>query len=81
MYDSERDSFMIALKALGYSMNTTNKSELQQAYEWLVEQNKTMKPVYVGDDVMDNMISGNKDMAVVYSGDGAYMICCSGAGK
>lgn len=22
MYDSERDSFMIALKALGYSMNT-----------------------------------------------------------
>lgn len=74
MYDSERDSFMIALKALGYSMNTTNKSELQQAYEWLVEQNKTMKPVYVGDDVMDNMISGNKDMAVVYSGDGAYII-------
>ncbi len=74
MYDSERDSFMIALKALGYSMNTTNKSELQQAYEWLVEQNKTMKPVYVGDDVMDNMISGNKDMAVVYSGDGAYTI-------
>ena len=74
MYDSERDSFMIALKALGYSMNTTNKSELQQAYEWLVEQNKTMKPVYVGDDVMDNMISGNKDMTVVYSGDGAYII-------
>lgn len=74
MYDSERDSFMIALKALGYSMNTTNKSELQQAYKWLVEQNKTMKPVYVGDDVMDNMISGNKDMAAVYSGDGAYII-------
>lgn len=33
-----------------------------------------MNPVYVGDDVMDNMISGNKDMAVVYSGDGAYII-------
>ena len=74
MYDSERDSFMIAMKALGYSINTTNKGELQQAYEWLVEQNKTMKPVYVGDDVIDNMISGNKDMAVVYSGDGAYII-------
>ena len=24
MYDSERDSFMVALKALGYSMNTEN---------------------------------------------------------
>lgn len=74
MYDSERDSLMVALKALGYSMNTDNKSELNQAYTWLVEQQKTMAPVYVGDDVMDNMISGNKEMAVVYSGDGAYII-------
>lgn len=74
MYDSERDSFMIALKALGYSMNTHDKGQLQEAYQWLIEQQETMNPVYVGDDVMDNMISGNKDMAVVYSGDGAYII-------
>lgn len=74
MYDSERDAFMVALKALGYSMNTHNKYELKEAYEWLIEQNETMEPVYVGDDVMDNMISGNKLMAVVYSGDGAYII-------
>ena len=74
MYDSERDSLMVALKALGYSMNTDNKNELDEAYKWLVEQQETMAPVYVGDDVMDNMISSNKDMAVVYSGDGAYII-------
>lgn len=74
MYDSQRDSFMVALKALGYSMNTTNKKELEEAYQWLIKQNNTMSPVYVGDDVMDNMISGNKAMAVVYSGDGAYII-------
>ena len=74
MYNSERDSFMIALKALGYSMNTSKKSELDKAYKWLVEQNKKMKPVYVGDDVIDNMISGNKDMAVVYSGDAALIM-------
>ncbi len=74
MYDSERDSFMIALKALGYSMNTHDKEQLKEAYQWLIEQQETMNPVYVGDDVMDNMISGNKDMAVVYSGDGAYII-------
>ena len=74
MYDSERDSFMVALKSLGYSMNTENKSELKQAYDWLIEQRERMSPVYVGDDVMDNMISGNKAMAVVYSGDGAYII-------
>lgn len=74
MYDSERDSFMPALKALGYSMNTTNTEEIDAAYEWLIEQHNTMDPVYVGDDVIDNMISGNKAMAVVYSGDAAYMI-------
>ena len=74
MYDSERDSFMIALKSLGYSMNTTSKAEIREAYNWLIEQSETMDPVYVGDDVMDNMISGNKAMAVVYSGDAAYII-------
>lgn len=74
MYDSERDSFMVALKALGYSMNTDNHEELDEAYNWLVEQRKIMKPVYAGDDVIDNMVSGNKAMAVVYSGDGAYIV-------
>ena len=74
MYDSERDSFMIALKALGYSMNTTNESEIEEAYQWLIDQRDTMDPIYAGDDVIDNMISGNKAMAVVYSGDASYII-------
>lgn len=74
MYDSERDSFMVALKALGYSMNTTNEAEIQEAYEWLIAQRDTMDPIYAGDDVIDNMISGNKAIAVVYSGDGAYIM-------
>lgn len=30
MYDSERDSFMMAFKALGYSMNTDNQDEIQE---------------------------------------------------
>ncbi len=74
MYDSERDSFMVALKALGYSMNTTSMEEIQEAYDWLVNQRDTMDPIYAGDDVIDNMISGNKDIAVVYSGDASYII-------
>lgn len=74
MYDSSRDTFMIALKVLGYSMNTDNKKEINQAYEWLAKQGKVMNPVYVGDDVMDNMISSNKALAVVYSGDASYII-------
>lgn len=74
MYDSERDSFMIALKALDYSMNTTNEQEIQEAYQWLIDQRNTMEPIYAGDDVIDNMISGNKAIAVVYSGDASYII-------
>ena len=74
MYDSERDSFMIALKALGYSMNTTNEQEIEDAYQWLIDQRNTMDPIYAGDDVIDNMISGNKAIAVVYSGDASYII-------
>lgn len=74
MYDSERDSFMIALKALGYSMNTTDETQIQEAYQWLIDQRNTMEPIYAGDDVIDNMISGNKALAVVYSGDASYII-------
>lgn len=74
MYDSERDSFMIALKALGYSLNTSDRSELEEAYEWLVEQREIMNPIYIGDEVIDSMISGNKSMAIVYSGDAAYIM-------
>ncbi len=74
MYDSERDSFMVAMKALGFSLNTEKTEEIDKAYEWLLKQNRIMSPVYAGDDVIDNMISGNKALAVVYSGDAAYII-------
>lgn len=74
MYDSERDSFMIALKALGYSINTSDFDELDEAYTWLVEQREIMEPIYVGDDVIDSMITGSKAMAIVYSGDAAYIM-------
>lgn len=74
MYDSERDSFMVALKALGYSMNTEKQEEIDEAYEWLKELNDTMEPSYVTDEVIDNMMNGMKDMAVVYSGDAATIL-------
>ena len=74
MYDSERDAFMIALKSLGYSLNTDKKEELDAAYNWLVEQNSLVNPIYAGDDVIDSMISGNKSLAIVYSGDAAYIM-------
>ena len=73
-YDSERDSFMVALKVLGFSMNTENQDEINKAYEWLLKMNDTMKPTYVTDEVIDSMSSGIKDLAVVYSGDAATIL-------
>jgi spermidine/putrescine-binding protein len=74
LYDSERDSFMVALKALGYSMNSDNEAELNAAYDWLVNISKTMEPAIVGDEVIDNMMTGAKDIAVVYSGDAVCIL-------
>ena len=74
IYDSERDSFMMAFKALGYSMNTSNMDEINGAYEWLMEMNRTMSPTYVTDEVIDGMIGGNMDIAVVYSGDATVIL-------
>ena len=74
MYDSERDAFMVALKALGYSANTDDPVELEAAYNWLREMDKNVRPSYVTDEVIDAMAAGEKWMALVYSGDAAYIL-------
>ena len=74
LYDSERDSFMMALKALGYSMNTENEKEINEAYEWLVKCVQTMEPEIVTDEIIDNMAQGRKALGLIYSGDATYVI-------
>ena len=74
LYDSERDSFMMALKALGYSMNTENEKEINEAYEWLVKCVQTMEPEIVTDEIIDNMAQGRKVLGLIYSGDATYVV-------
>lgn len=74
LYDSERDSFMMALKALGYSMNTESEAELNEAYEWLVECVETMDTEIVTDEIIDNMAQGRKALGLIYSGDASYVM-------
>ena len=74
LYDSERDSFMMALKNLGYSMNTENEEELNAAYEWLKSCVETMDAEIVTDEIIDNMAQGRKAMGLIYSGDAAYVM-------
>ena len=74
LYDSERDSFMMALKNLGYSMNTADEEELNEAYEWLETCVQTMEPEIVTDEIIDNMAQGRKALGIIYSGDAAYVM-------
>ena len=72
IFDSPRDIFMMALKNLGYSMNTESEDELQAAFDWLVKMNQTIHPDYVGDEMIDGMAQGEKWIAMMYSGDAVY---------
>ncbi len=75
LYDSERDSFMMALKALGYSMNTESEEEIMEAYDWLVQCVQTMQTEIVTDEIIDNMAQGRKALGLMYSGDAVYVMC------
>ncbi|MDO4499876.1 MAG: extracellular solute-binding protein [Erysipelotrichaceae bacterium] len=74
VYDADRDNFMPAFKALGYSMNTTDEAEIEAAYQWLLNQAKTMEPAYGTDEINDDMINGNYALAICYSGAASYII-------
>lgn len=72
MMDSQRDSIGVALKSLGYSLNTKNDQELAKAKQKLIQQ-KPLVLAYVVDEVKDKMIGGEAALAVVWSGDAMYM--------
>lgn len=71
MQDSVRDAFGITLKYLGYSLNSTTESELQEAKELLIEQ-KPLVQAYVIDQVRDKMIGNEAAIGVIYSGEVLY---------
>lgn len=68
MSDSERDSIGITLKMLGYSMNTKNIDELEEAKQKMIEQ-KPLVLAYLVDEAKDMMVAESAAMAVVWSGD------------
>lgn len=72
MLDVQRTSLMVALKILGYSMNTTNPDELSAAGRLLVEQ-RPLVLAYAEDNVKDMMLQGEGDLALIWSGE-AYVV-------
>lgn len=71
MQDSVRDAFAVALKYLGYSLNSTDLDELEAAKNLLIEQ-KPLVQAYVIDQVRDKMIGGEAALGVMYSGEALY---------
>ena len=72
MFDNPRDSFGIALTKLGYSMNSENDKEWQEAAELLSEQ-KPIVQAYVMDAIFDKMEAGEAWIAPYYAGDALIM--------
>ena len=68
MLDSVRDSIGMALKKLGYSVNSTDDTELDNAKKDLLAQ-RPLVLGYVTDEVKDKIISGEGYMGLVYSGE------------
>lgn len=71
MLDSVRDSLAASLKALGYSVNTTNQDELNRAKDLLISQ-KPIVQAYITDEMADKMIAGEGLLTLAYSGEAAY---------
>ena len=63
-----RDSLGVALKKLGYSVNSTYDTELEQAKQLLMEQSPLVNGYY-GDQIRDLIANGDAAMGVTYSGD------------
>ena len=72
MFDSIRDTLAISLVKLGYSLNSVDKNELDEAAKELIRQ-KPLVQSYVMDEVKDKMINGEATFATVYSGDAIFI--------
>lgn len=68
MMNSTRDTLGVALKRLGYSMNSRNEAELEKAKESLIKQ-KDIVLAYLVDETKNQMVNEEADLAVMYSGD------------
>lgn len=71
MIDSVRDGMGIALKYLGYSMNTTDEAQLEEAKQLLISQRPYVQGYFV-DEVRNKMIGEEAALGVIYSGEAIY---------
>lgn len=73
MQASQRDAIGVTLKMLGYSLNTKDAAELNEAKDMLIKQ-KPLVLAYVLDEVRDKMIGNEAALSVIWSGEAPNMI-------
>ena len=91
MLDSQRDSIGATLKMLGFSMNSSDDTELAQAKSKLSSVRSIVAAYNESEEIRDKMVAGENALGVVYSGDAktaidrnpdlAYVIPKEGANK
>ena len=69
--NSVRDAFIPALKLTGHGINEGEEEKLREALH-LLDQQFPIVYAYFVDEIGDEMISGNAQLALIYSGEAAY---------
>ena len=67
-FNNSRDAFATAQYFLGYSVNSTDSAEWEQALELLMSQ-KPLVQAYVMDEIYNKMENGSAAIAPYYAGD------------
>ena len=70
MFDTYRDTIGMALKKLGYSMNSDNPAELEEAKKILLEQRELVDPKYGVDNGTTMIAAGESALNMIWSGEG-----------
>ena len=70
MFDTYRDTMGAALKKLGYSLNSKNTKEIEEAKELLIKQRETVNPIYGVDNGTTMIPAGESDINMIWSGEG-----------
>ena len=73
MWDSMRDVIGVSLKRLGYSMNSSNENELNEAKQALITQYNLLRG-YAEEEARDSMIADEGALALVYAGEAKFAI-------
>ena len=70
MFDTYRDTIGVALKKLGYSLNSTNPKEIEEAKNLLLEQRSLVNPIYGVDNGTTMIETGESAINMIWSGEG-----------